>query len=604
MKKVVYLLSIIFLLLACRENEPEIPNIPMETMDEQFKAYLLFIFDLDKDGFISIEEAELVEEIDCAGWNISSLEGIQNFPNLTKLDCSGTSIHSIDLSRNTALKTLICGNTPIQELDVSTYLALELLSCKVDYGSSGLKAIKINPELKILDISGHEISSLDFSGNKSLKELYCRGDMITLDVSNSVLDSLDCRGTRLVSLNLDGCATLKSLNCANTGNGFSLDLSHCTNLEKLYTGGIKDFDVSNLPLLKTLHYWNSFSFLDLTNNPELEDLRIAAPVSGEMGRIDLSNNYQLSYFSTGFSSYVRSDPDMYLDLSNRKALKSLSFSWAGGRGGGVAENSIKNLNLSGCTSLESINIEREPGISGHIHSLDVSGCITLSELNLYDMQLSELNQEGCSNLVTLDCGLNQLTKLNLNGCTNLLALYCRGNQLTALDLSECTKLTDLICNNNKLNSLKTNSEYLSTINCSNNALTKIDIHKGIGLLKIDCSFNRLTALNLTGCLSLKELDCRYNDLLVSLNIDDCELLETLVCSYCSLTTLDFSHCTALSILDCSRNSLQPSLDVSNCHELSSLSCTDNPDLEELILYRNHSIKSLSKDAHTQIVLAD
>ena len=281
--------------------------------------------------------------------------------------------------------------------------------------------------------------------------------MITLDVSNSVLDSLDCRGTGLVSFNLDGCITLKSLNCAYTGSGFSLDLSHCTSLEKLYTGGIKDLDVSNLPLLKTLHYRNSFSVLDLTNNPKLEDLRIFVPMYGEMGKIDLSNNYQLSYFSIDFSSYVQSDPDMYLDLSNRKVLKSLSFSWAGGRGGGVAENSIKKLNLSGCTSLESIYIEREPGISGHICSLDASGCITLSELNLYDMELKELNLEGCS---------------------------------------------------------------------------------------------------------------------------------------------------TLSILDCSRNRLQPSLDVSNCRELSSIDCTNNSDLAELILYRNHSIQSLLKDSHTQIVWAD
>jgi len=144
MKKIVYVV-LSFLLLACSKDDPEIPKIPMETMDEQFKAYLLQNFDLNNDGIISIEEAEIVQEMDCSGWIISSLEGIRNFPNLTQLDCSGNSIHSIDLSLNTALKTLICDNTTIQELDVSTYLALEFLSCKVDYGSSGLKAIKINP---------------------------------------------------------------------------------------------------------------------------------------------------------------------------------------------------------------------------------------------------------------------------------------------------------------------------------------------------------------------------------------------------------------------------------------------------------------------------
>ena len=207
-----------FIVVSCDKN-PETPTIPMETMDISFKNYLLENFDINKDGVISVEEAALVKEINCSGRSIQSLDGIQYFTNLDFLDCSHNSLHEIDVSHNTKLRTLICDNNQIQALDVSTNLTLELLSCKVDYGSSGLKTIKINPELKILNISGHEISSLDFSENKYLKEIYCSGDqMITLDVSNSVLDSLDCRGRELVFLNMEGCTTLKSFNCAYTGN--------------------------------------------------------------------------------------------------------------------------------------------------------------------------------------------------------------------------------------------------------------------------------------------------------------------------------------------------------------------------------------------------
>jgi len=500
---------------------------------------------------------------------------------------------------------LYCDYGDIKTLDVSKNPALELVSCRQYHmDGRGLNSLKINPELKVLNIEGHAIASLDFSGHQHLKELYCRGDMITLDVSNSVLDSLDCQGTKLVSLNVDGCTTLKSLNCANTGSGFSLDLSSCTTLEKLYIGGIRNFDVTNLPLLKTLHYWNGFSFLDLTNNPELEDLKISAPAYYEMGKIDLSNNYKLVHFSIEFSEDVQSESDMYIDLSNRKALKSVSFSWAGGRGGGIAGNMIENLNISGCTSLETINIGRELGISGYIHYLDASGCITLSELYLFETHLRELNLDGCSNLSRLNCSLNQLTKLNLKGCENLSLLVCKGNQLTELDLSDYPKLTFLDCSMNQLTFLQSNSENLSDINCSNNVLTEIDIRNGIKINKIDCSDNNLTTLNLTGFLSLKELDCRDNKLLESLILDNCASLENLNCSNCSLTALDVSHCSALSMIVCRMNRLQPSLDVSNCRKLSYLYCTDNPDLAELILYGNHSITALFKDSHTKIVWAD
>jgi Leucine-rich repeat (LRR) protein len=577
----------------------------METMDEEFKIFLLENFDLNKDGIISVEEAALVKEIDCSNRGISSLEGIQHFTNLEKIDCSGNILITIDVSQNPALKQLICDNTNIQELDVSANPALELLSCKVDYSGSGLKSLKTNPELKILNISGHEISSLDFRGNKYLKELYCRGDqMINLDVSNSVLDSLDCRGIKLVALNIEGCTTLKSLNCTSTGNGFSTNLNDCLSLERLYISGLSDLDVSIFPLLKTLHYWNSFSFLDLTNNPELEDLRIAAPRYGEMGMIDLSNTYKLTYFSISFSLFLQNTPDMNFDLSNRKSLKSVSFSWDGGRGGETAYNTIKKMNLTGCTSLENIIINREMGVSGSIEHLDVSGCITLAELNINDMQMRELNSEGCTNLLNLNCSLNQLTQLNLKGCTNLVTLDCNYNLLTELDLNELTKLTDLICYYNPLISLKTNSKNLSTINCSYNTLTDIEINNGTGLKKIDCSSNSLISLNLTDCIALEELDCNYNSLLTTLDISDCKSLTTLSCSNCSLTTLDVSSCTKLTSLYCGWNRLQPSLDVSMCRELYAIDCSYNPDLTELILYRNHSIKTLNKDPHTQLVLAD
>jgi hypothetical protein len=298
MKKIVYLfLSLLTLLSAC--NKSDDPVIPMDNIDERFKEYLLETFDLNKDGFISDEEAALVKKIDCSGLPfLYSLEGIQYFPNLEHLICSNTSlsdinlsqnpklqvldcsnsnvrtidvslnselqtllcsfsqITTIDVSKNQKLKTLMCDHSRIQELDVSQSLALEYLNCDFLF----LTSLKTNPTLKILEIRRHRLYSLDFRGNQFLKELYCEGEnLVTLDVSNSVLDSLDCGS--LTYLNVEGCNSLKTLSF----NANDADLN-CPKLENLSTG-IHNLDVSKCPSLKKLTYSGRFDKLDFSQNP-------------------------------------------------------------------------------------------------------------------------------------------------------------------------------------------------------------------------------------------------------------------------------------------------------------------------------------------------
>ena len=279
MKKIVYiLLSVIFLLSSCGENEPPmpIPQIPMHLLDDCFRSYLVKNFDKNKDEIISVEEAELVKEIICPNGGIRSLAGIWYFPNLEKLDCSRNPLKIIDLSQNQALKFLDCTSCLISELDISNNPVLEVLICRGAWDSK-LQTLKLNPDskLKKLDIVGHVMYSLDFRGHKHLKELYCGGytfggeNLLTLDVSDSVLEILDCSNAfKLASVNIDRCTSLKKIIC-----GFiPLDLSSCINLEYLSIGGIQSLDLSKCPLLKTLHCsYSILPNLDLTNNTALED---------------------------------------------------------------------------------------------------------------------------------------------------------------------------------------------------------------------------------------------------------------------------------------------------------------------------------------------
>ena len=639
MKKILYfMLALSLLLSACdtkdleipnSPEEPEIPeepgnpetpkgpNISMEQMNVNFKAYLLKNFDLDKDGEISMEEAALVKEMNCSKLPIASYEGIENFPNLERLDCSETGASTIDLSRNTALKILIC-NHGYRELDVSNNHTLDTLISIGDWRGS-LISLKINPELKFLNILNHSLQSLDVSNHKSLKVLYCASNSLkSLDVSNSTLDSLFCTYTgeaSLTELKIEGCTSLKhvSLRVKN----LPLVLRNCQSIEIVDARGLSLVDVSDSPLLKELfcHFDSNISDLDLSNNPLLEDLTIS---NGVYNKLDLSNNLQLknlliancyindnlslsNHFQLeNISLRGRVNFDRNLDFSNCKHLKTFYYSHSSSYS---SNGTIEEINFSGCTSLESVNIDESAAYS--LKSLNVSGCQALSTLECsYKESLTEINLQGCNNLMDLQCRNNGLSYLDLQDCPNLLSLRCENNPLTELILSECTKLTKLYCSDNQLTKLKTNSEFLSTIDCrSNNSLSEIEIVNGIGLEYLDCSYNNLTELDLSDCRSLERLICNYNNNLTSLNINDCKSLKFIDCNDCSLIDLDVSNSSLLLELNCYNNQLYPTLDVSKCSHLSLLRCSRN-ELKEIIINRNIPINNISKDPETKLVLAD
>ena len=101
--------------------------------DKVFRNYVSKEFDTNRDGVLSSAECAAVEEIYVKGMKISSLVGIQYFPNLNYLDCRGNSINRLDISRNPNLGMLSCEGNPIDRLDISRNPDLAEL-CKAVFG--------------------------------------------------------------------------------------------------------------------------------------------------------------------------------------------------------------------------------------------------------------------------------------------------------------------------------------------------------------------------------------------------------------------------------------------------------------------------------------
>lgn len=177
-------------------------------------------------------------------------------------------------------------------------------------------------------------------------------------------------------------------------------------------------------------------------------------------------------------------------------------------------------------------------------------------------------------LTSLNCSYNQLTSLDVSQNTELTMLYCQNNELTNLDVSNCTRLTNLLCFSNKMTRLNVSGcTALATLACHDNLLESLDLSQNTAITWLDCNRNHLTSLDVSDCSALTTLQC-YNNQLTSLEVSGCTTLTYLSCYSNQLASLDVSECTALTYVSSYSNQLM-SLNVSGCTKLSDLRCYSN-----------------------------
>lgn len=182
------------------------------------------------DGILTQEEREAVTELNLSGLGLTSLEGLDAFPNLRTLNVSHNNLTQLDLSGNPALERLYCSYNQLTELNLSSTPQLQHLNCSFNrltaLNLSGLsKLISLNCEMNYL-------ASLDLTGCTELVSMYCRNNLLpTLDMSdNSKLEYIEASDNRLTTIDVSQMQALRFLHVS--GNLLTkLDISHNTNLE-------------------------------------------------------------------------------------------------------------------------------------------------------------------------------------------------------------------------------------------------------------------------------------------------------------------------------------------------------------------------------------
>ena len=241
--------------------------------DDSFRNYIKTYKAGGRD-VLTVEEQRKVETIEVEGRNISSLKGIEAFPNLTELDCGNNSIQKLDLRQNPKLKTLKCNKNQLTKLDLSKNPDIDYLNCS----ENQLKQLDVShlKDLVMLDCSHNDLEQLDVRNSKFLETLYCSSNRLTeldADVTHkSRLVSVECQNNQLTSLILGQNKLLKKLNCAHN-QLTQLNLNNMSALKELNCANnqLTVLDVSSSPDLTTLWLKNNhLTSLNLDNNPKLD----------------------------------------------------------------------------------------------------------------------------------------------------------------------------------------------------------------------------------------------------------------------------------------------------------------------------------------------
>ncbi len=246
-----------------RENPQGTPIDEAHFPDPTFRAYVSENFD-DGDGVLSENEANRVTKIQVSSvymngkTPISSLKGIELFPNLANLFCDGQQLAELDISHNAQLQRLDCCDNQLTELDVSH-----------------------NPQLTTFRCCNNLLTELDVSQNTKLKSIYCENNQLTeLDLShNPQLQYLGCENNRLTELDVSQNTKLEYFRCENNQLP-TLDIRHNPQLQYLYceNNQLPTLDIRHNPQLQYLFcHGNQIQTLDLRACPALLKLSQTSP---------------------------------------------------------------------------------------------------------------------------------------------------------------------------------------------------------------------------------------------------------------------------------------------------------------------------------------
>lgn len=301
---------------------------------------------------------------------------LSNAGNLTELNASGhTGLRTLSLSSMNALTSLtLNGCTSLSGLtlyDAGNLETLDIANC------TSLKKFYLSGENLVtsLDFSGCEfIDNIEIMNNSTLSSIILPdardlsrlkidnlSALTSLALSGSTIDCLEISGCSLLPLDgyLDGSVPLRSIRLNNRSDLTDLDISSTT-LEELYLencGSLTSLNVAE---------GNLFRKVCLRNNSNLKF------VNTELNAASTLEELKIEDCSTNWNESIPRDS---IDLSGYSALRLASIR--------NCYNYTYDASFEGCTSLTDLRLQN----NYQIENLNISGCTSLRTMDLYHNNL-------------------------------------------------------------------------------------------------------------------------------------------------------------------------------------------------------------------------
>lgn len=560
--------------------------------------------------------------------------GISSMRHITIEDCG---LDKLDLSNCSGLQSYT-----FNSLDLDTLIFTGCSSLREFYtsGLSNLKYINVDGCTSMSSFylgSSSGVNDLDLSlpalENITIQDCYYFRKLSLSGCPNLKIAQIDdCY--RLNDISVDESTSIARLNIYNDADSLiTLDLTgaHVDSLCYSYYCNIDTLRAAN-STLQYVHFPYTAYLHELNvSGSRLKSLPNISYLNLEVLDVSHSDIETISLSGTNFSSID------VLKADSCASLKSFTLS-----ANAVQWPSVSKLDLSGCTSLETLNINNSNnGDDTVLDTLDLSGCTSLKEVRLQGympLQSTGLILDGAavnrlymdrigvpqtlqfSNSTAIDSlyigtssgGWEELLNLyvdgsdmkalyisNMGGLANVLASDCQ--QLETIDIQLCSNISNLdidntlgikffrLRNNNATNmasrfsiSQLTSLEelYLSNID----HITRMDM-RNMPMLRVlnvrrnNLSTKALTSINCTGLTNLRELSYNYSP--DSLYLDGCTSLHKLTLNGGSLKVAGLTGLTSLD-----------SLEINNT-ALTELTLPDLPSLLYVSAYRNDNMRMLN-----------
>jgi uncharacterized repeat protein (TIGR01451 family) len=484
--------------------------------------------DTNFDNQIQVSEAALIDKLWIDGVNatqVTSIQGIEGFTNLTDLGLREISATNINLAAMPNLEIFFCKSPTLVSATISGLNSLVTLTIQE---SPLMKTLNISncPALSVIIAQHNSVfTTLNFSNLTGLEQLYLEDNQLTsVDFTSCPnLDFFNIVNNKITSIDVSGLSKLTSFSLADNPTLTAINAAGCTLL-----------DISGATFAQN----HEITTADFSNCASLK-------------RLDIQDNKLTSLNLSGCSSLTQFNAD---------------------------NNNLPLINLSGCTSLI-----RAEAYNNKLTALDLSDSPNLTELIVNNNQISNLNVTGCINLETVTLRVNEIPSLNLSGYTHLKVLDMEDNPTTLLNLAGCSALTNLSISNTTISNADfSNCTALTSIINTSSSLASINVQGCAALSTFTISGTApqrmpITALNLAGLTALKQFSCGYSNV-TAIDFSGCSGIISLFCTNTPVTTLDFSDSPNIEVLNLSNTQLK-SIDISNLTNFQALSANDIPTLE-------------------------